>query len=575
MHSQQVADLLNRIADMLDVLGENPYKGIAYRRAADQIAHLGEDITQVWERGELRAIPGVGEALAKKLDELLSTGRLQYYERLQEQVPVGVLDLLAIPDVGPKTAKLLWEHLGVTSVGEAEQAARAGKIRALPGMATRSEERVLQGIALLRRRSTRIPLGDAWPVAEQILESLREVPGIVKASAAGSLRRRKSTVGDIDLLVASASPEAVMAAFVALDRVAEVSLSGPTKTTVILDNGLQVDLRVLPPERYGSLLQYFTGSKEHNIHLRGLAQEQSLSLSEYGFKRGGEEILCPEEEDVYTALGLPWIPPELREDRGEIEAAQSGRLPSLIAESDLLGDLHAHTNWSDGAASLEEMAEAAREKGYRYLVISDHSRSLGIAHGLSVERLREQRLEIQRLNSRYGDFRLLHGIELEIRGDGSLDFPDAVLAELDVVIASVHSGLRQPSERITGRLLSAMQNPYVDIIAHPLGRILGQREESAVDVTALLNGAAQTGTALEVNSIPFRLDLDDIHIRRATQMGIRLAIGSDAHSPGGLDAIAFGVAIARRGWAEPQHVLNALTFEDLLRQRKRNSGAAR
>ncbi len=570
MHNQQVADVLNRIADMLDVLGENPYKGIAYRRAADQIAHLGEDIRQVWERGELRAIPGVGEALAKKLGELLSTGRLQYYERLQEQVPVGVLDLLAIPDVGPKTAKLLWEALGVTSIGEAEQAARAGRIRELPGMGARSEQKILQGIEFLRRRSARVPLGDAWPIADQILESLREVPGVIKASAAGSLRRRKSTVGDIDLLVASSSPETVMEAFASMEHVAEVSLRGPTKTTVILDNGLQVDLRVLPPERYGSLLQYFTGSKEHNVHLRGLAQEQGLSLSEYGFKRDGEEILCPQEEDVYSRLGLPWIPPELREDRGEIEAAQSGRLPDLVTEGDILGDLHAHTNWSDGAASIEEMAEAARQRGYRYLLISDHSHGLGIARGLSVERLREQQREIRRLNSRYDDFRLLHGIELEMRGDGSLDFPDQVLAELDLVIASVHTGLRQPTEQITGRLVSAMHNPHVDIIGHPLGRILGQREESAVDVSALLEAAAQTRTALEVNSIPLRLDLDDVHIRRATQMGVRLAIGSDAHNPNGLNALAFGVATARRGWAEPQHILNTLTAEDLLQQRKRN-----
>ncbi len=437
-------------------------------------------------------------------------------------------------------------------------------------MGARSEEKLLQGIELLRRHSARIPLGDAWPVADEILASLRRVPSVTRASEAGSLRRRKSTVGDIDLLVASASPEVVMDAFVALDRVAETSLRGPTKTTVILDDGLHADLRVLPPERYGSLLQYFTGSREHNVHLRRLAQDSGLSLSEYGFKRNGEEILCPEEEDVYRTLGLPWIPPELREDRGEIEAAQSGRLPNLVTERDILGDLHAHTNWSDGSASVEEIAEAARQKGYRYLLISDHSKGLGIARGLSVERLREQQHEIQRLNSRYADFRLLHGVELEIRGAGSLDFPDEILAELDMVIASVHSGLRQPREQITARVVGAMRSPYVDIIGHPLGRILGQREESAVDVHALLDAAAETGTALEVNSIPLRLDLDDIHIRRATQMGVRLAIGSDAHNPGGLDAIAFGVATARRGWAEPQDILNTRTADALLQRRKRN-----
>lgn len=569
MDNREVAETLERIADILDILGEIAYKGVAYRRAADQIAHLSEPITEIWKRGELRSIPGVGEAMEKKIAELLSTGRLEYYERLKEQVPMGVLDLLAIPDVGPKTAKLLWEKLGITSVGEAEQAAREGRIRTLPGMGVRSEQKILEGIEWLRRRSGRIPLADAWPVADEILAALAETPGVVKASAAGSLRRRKSTIGDIDLLVAAMDAEPVMRAFAALPLVAEVSLSGPTKTSVILRNGLQADLRVLPVERYGSLLQYFTGSKEHNVHLRGLAQEMGLSLSEYGFKQGEEEILCPEEEDVYRTLGLPWIPPELREDRGEIEAAQAGRLPHLVEEADILGDLHAHTEWSDGAASLETMAEAARRKGYRYLVISDHSQGLGIARGLMADRLWEQRAEIQRLNSEYTDFTLLHGVEVEIRGDGTLDLPDEVLSELDVVIASVHSGLRQPREEITARVVRAMQNPHVDIIGHPLGRILGQRDETAIDVETLLRVAAETGTALEVNAIPLRLDLDDIHIRRAIGMGVRLAINSDAHNPTGLNAMTFGVATARRGWAERKDILNTLPVDEMRAQLKR------
>lgn len=563
MDNREVAETLERIADILDILGEIAYKGVAYRRAADQIAHLSEPITEIWERGELRSIPGVGEAMEKKIAELLSTGRLEYYERLKEKVPMGVLDLLAIPDVGPKTAKLLWEKLGITSVGEAEKAAREGRIRELPGMGARSEQKILEGIGWLRRRSGRIPLADAWPVADEILAALAQTPGVVKASAAGSLRRRKATVGDIDLLVAAPDPAPVMSAFAALPLVAEVSLSGPTKTSVILHNGLQADLRVLAVERYGSLLQYFTGSKDHNVHLRGLAQEMGLSLSEYGFKRGDEEILCPEEEDVYRALGLPWIPPELREERGEIEAAQAGRLPHLVEEADILGDLHAHTEWSDGAASIEAMAEAAHRKGYRYLVISDHSQGLGIARGLTAERLREQRAEIQRLNSDYEDFTLLHGVEVEIRGDGTLDLPDDVLAELDVVIASVHSGLRQPREEITARVVQAMRNSHVDIIGHPLGRILGQRDETAIDVETLLQVAAETGTALEVNAIPLRLDLDDIHIRRAIGVGVRLAINSDAHNPAGLNAMIYGVATARRGWAEPRHILNTLSVQEM------------
>jgi len=356
-----------------------------------------------------------------------------------------------------------------------------------------------------------------------------------------------------------------MEAFVSLPQVGEVSPRGPTKTSVILHNGLQVDLRVLPPERYGSLLQYFTGSKAHNVALRGLAQSQGLSLSEYGFKRGEEEIICAEEEEVYGALGLPWIPPELREDRGEIEAAQGGALPELIELADIQGDLHIHTDWSDGAVSLAQMAEAARARGYRYAVISDHSHGLGVAGGLTAERLREQRAEIDRLNEGFSDFRLLQGAEVEIKADGSLDFPDEVLAELDVVIASLHSGLRQERERITARLVSAMRNPHVDIIGHPLGRIIGQREESAVDIDAVLEVAAETGTIMEINAIPARLDLDDVHIRRAIEMGVKLAINSDAHNVDSLAAMAYGVATARRGWAEARDVVNTLPLDELLR----------
>jgi len=564
--NKEVARILRTIADYLEIKGEVIYKALAYRRAADNIVNLGRDINEVWREGKLRDIPGVGEALSKKLDELLSTGRLGYYEQLQEEIPSGVVELLAIPDVGPKTAKLLWERLGIASVAEAERAARQGQLRQLPGLGVKSEAKILAGIQALYRRSERIPLGTAWPVAQEVLAALEnDCPAVQRATAAGSLRRMKATIGDIDLLVASTEPEAVMEAFVSLLQVGEVSLRGPTKSSVILHNGLQVDLRVLPPERYGSLLQYFTGSKAHNVALRGLAQSQGLSLSEYGFKRGEEEIICAEEEEVYGALGLPWIPPELREDRGEIEVAQDGTLPELIELADIRGDLHIHTDWSDGAVSLAQMAEAARLRGYRYAVISDHSQGLGVAGGLTAERLREQRAEMDRLNKRFSDFRLLQGAEVEIKADGSLDFPDEVLAELDVVVASLHSGLRQERGRITARLISAMRNPHVDIIGHPLGRIIGQREESAVDIDAVLEVAAETGTIMEVNAIPARLDLDDVHIRRAVEMGVRLAINSDAHNMDGLAAMAYGVATARRGWAEARDVVNTLPLDELLK----------
>jgi DNA polymerase (family 10) len=565
MTNREIADILKRIGDMMDILGENRFKVLAYRRAADNILGLGQDIRSYWQAGTLQEIPGIGQAIADKIDELLTTGRLEFYERLQDQVPPGVVSLLEIPDVGPKTAKLLWEELGLQSVAEVEEAARAGQLQDLPGLGAKSEARILAGIQALNRRSDRIPLGTAWPVATDLLAGLEaSCPHILHAEVAGSLRRMRSTIGDIDLLAASSRPAAVMRAFAAHPRVAEVVLSGQTKTTVRLHNGLQVDLRVLEPDRWGAALQYFTGSQAHNVRLREMAQKQALSLSEYGFKRqAGEEILCPEEAQVYQKLGLPWIPPELREDRGEIQAGLDGRLPRLVEWDDIHGDLHAHTDWSDGASTLAEMAEAARARGYRYLVISDHTQSLGVASGLTPERLRAQRAEIDALNARWEDFCLLQGCELEIKADGSLDFADEILAELDFVVASVHTSLRQERAQITQRVMNALHNPYVDVIGHPSGRILGQREESAVDLDAVIEVAAGTGTALEVNSIPARLDLDDAHVRRAIELGVKIAVNSDAHHAGGLDSLHYGLATARRGWATASDLINTMTLDEI------------
>ncbi len=563
MTNREIAEIFKRIGDMLDILGENRFKVIAYRRAAENIQHLGQDIRAYWQAGTLQEIPGIGPAIAEKIDELLSTGRLEFYERLQDEIPSGVVSLLEIPDVGPKTAKLLWDELGLQSVAEVEAAAREGQLRTLPGLGAKAEAKIVAGIEALYRRSDRIPLGTAWPVANALVDGLKATCAEVQqATVAGSLRRMRSTIGDIDLLAASKAPAAVMRAFASLPSVAEVVLSGETKTTVRLHNGLQADLRVLEPDRWGAALQYFTGSQAHNVRVREMAQKQGLSLSEYGFKRlDGSQILCPEEAEVYETLGLPWIPPELREDRGEIQTALADELPRLVEWDDILGDLHAHTDWSDGAGSLEEMAEAARAKGYRYLVISDHTQSLGVANGLTPERLHAQRAEIDALNARWDEFTLLQGCELEIKADGSLDLPDEVLAELDFVVASVHTSLRQDQAQITQRVISALRNPYVDVIGHPSGRILGQREESATDLDAVIETAASTGTALEVNSIPNRLDLDDVHVRRALALGVKIAINSDAHHPGGLDSLPYGLATARRGWATGPDVLNSRTLD--------------
>jgi DNA polymerase (family 10) len=562
--NREVADLLRLIADMLEIKGEIIYKSLAYRKAADNIEALGMDLNELWRQGNLRDIPGVGKALEQKLDELLSTGRLGYFEDLQEQVPVGVVGLLSIPDVGPKTAKLLWESLGAQSVADVERAARQGRLRTLPGLGERSEQRILESIESLYRRTPRIPLGVAWPVARELVLALREELRIQTVEPVGSLRRMKDTVGDIDLLAAHSDPELVTSVFVRLSQVAETVMHGPTRATVVLYNGLQVDLRALGPERYGSLLQYFTGSKEHNVALRTLAQKKGLSLSEYGFKRGEQEVLCSTEADVYGALDLPWIPPELREDRGELQAALSGDLPTLVERSDIRGDLHAHTNWSDAVATIEEMARSAKALGYEYLVISDHTHGLGVANGLDADRLRDQHAEIARLNEDLSGFRLLHGAEVEIRGDGALDLADDVMQELDVVIASVHSGLRQDKDTITARVVQAMRNPYVDIIGHPSGRLLGQREATNVDLDQVLEVAAQTGTIVEVNASPNRLDLDDVHIRPAIALGVQLSINSDAHSTDGLEVMDFGVATARRGWAEAKDVVNTWPLDKLI-----------
>jgi DNA polymerase (family 10) len=576
MTNREIADILQRLGDMLEIQGENRFKVIAYRRAADNVRHLGRDLREIWHAGELQEIPGVGAAIASKIEELLTTGRLEFYERLEEAVPPGVVEILRIPDVGPKTARLLWEERGLSSVAEVEAAARAGRLRTISGLGAKSEARILAGVEALNRRSDRIPLGQAWPVAGHLLDGLRKAcPEATQVAMAGSLRRMRSTVGDLDLLAASESPAAVMRAFAGLPAVAEVLLSGSTKTRVRLHNGLEVDLRVLEPTRWGTALQYFTGSQAHNVRLRELAQKQGLSLSEYAFKtETGEEIVCPTEEEVYARLGLDWVPPELREDRGEVQAAQARALPALVRTDDIRGDLHAHSTWSDGVGSVLEMSEAARALGYEYLVISDHTHGLGVAGGLSPAELAQQRAEIDAQNAGWDDFCLLQGCELEIRADGELDLPNDVLARLDFVVASVHTGLRQDRERITERVIAAMRNPWVDVIGHPSGRILGQRDESAVDLDALLAEAGRTGTALEVNSIPNRLDLDDVHVRRAAELGVNIAINSDAHHPDGLQALSFGLATARRGWATPEMVLNTLSLGDLRRWQTRRGRPA-
>jgi DNA polymerase (family 10) len=566
LSNQQLAETFQTVADLLEIKGEVIYKILAYRRAADSLLNLGRDVNEFWRAGQLTEIPGVGKAIAEKIEELLSTGRLGFLEKLSAEIPPTLVELLQVPDLGPKKAAVFWRELGVTSLAELEAAARAGKLRDLPGMGEKSEAKVIAGIESLGRRTTRIPLARAWPAAQEILARLRAAPGVQAAEAAGSLRRMRETVGDLDLLASTADSGPVMAAFTGLPNVQRVLGSGETKSSVEFGDGLRAQLWVHPPERFGTALLYATGSKDHNVRLRELAQKKKLSLSDQSFlKPDGSEILCATEEEVYALLGLPWIPPELREDRGEVQAAKAGKLPRLIEAGDMNCELHCHSTWSDGHNSIKEMAEAARARGMQVLAITDHSPSLGIARGVSIAGLKEQRAEIDAAQRDLGDsILILQGSEVEIKGDGSLDYPDEVLAELDIVFASLHVGLRQPRERVTERLLNAIRNPHVDVIGHPTGRLIPDREGADLDLEAVFAAAAESGVALEISASPWRLDLSDVHARRAIELGILLSINTDAHSPQEFDLVSYGVATARRGWVEPQHVINTWGRERLL-----------
>jgi len=577
--NQEIANLFYRIANILDIQGEIVFKVVAYRRAADAIEHLGRDVRAIWngDPKNLREIPGIGKEISEKIDEILRTGELAYYKKISKGVPPGIFDLLQIPDVGPKTVARLWNELKITDVAKLEKAARAGKLRALKGFGAKSEEKILAGIEQQRRKksSTRVLLGVAYPFAQSIIAALRASCGdaIHDIAPAGSLRRMKPTIGDLDILVASDDPEKIIDAFVHLPIAREINAQGSTKASIIAQNGMQVDLRVLEAKHWGAALQYFTGSKEHNIALRNLALAQGLSLSEWGFKRvkDEKEIFAPREEDVYEKLGLQWIPPELREATNEIELAQKNRqMPRLIELKDLKADLQLHSNWSDGSFTIEQMAEAARARGLHYIAVTDHSQGLGIARGLTPERLKQQWQEIDALNKKWKDFQVLKSIELEIRADGSLDFPDELLAQFDLVLVSTHSTLKQTREKITARVIRALQNPYVDIFAHPTGRLINAREESALDLEEVFRVAKETGTFVEIDGAPERLDLDDVRVRRAREVGTQIVIDSDAHSPDGFDGLFYGVAMARRGGLEAKDVMNTLEWKELRKRLKRN-----
>jgi len=567
MKNHELADTFIMIADLLEIKGEVIYVTLAYRKAAENLSTLGRDVGEFWREGKLREIPGVGKAIAEKIDELLRTGQLEFLEKLKLEIPPGLAGWLQVPGLGPKKVALIWKAFGITSLAELAEAAKAGKLRGLPGMGEKSEAQIIAGIESLARRSGRIPLGRAYPLAQEIIGFLKKIPGVVDASTAGSLRRMRPTVGDLDILVAASESAAVMEAFTTLNGVVRVFGRGETKTSIEFGDGLRAQLWVHPPERFGTALQYATGSKDHNVQLRQLALEKGLSLSEHALTKmdGSGEILCANEEAVYAALGLPWIPPELREDRGEVQAARARKLPQLIEVGDIHADLQTHSTWSDGKLSMLELARAAARRGMRVIAFTDHSVSLGVTGGLSMERHAEQQREIEVAQRELGDsIRILHASEVEIRADGSLDYPDEFLSSLDLVVASLHSSLRQPREKVTQRMINAIHNPHVDIIGHPTGRLIPEREGADLDMDAILDAAAQSGVALEINASPYRLDLEDIYARRAKEMGIPLSINTDAHSEADLDMLPFGVAIARRAWLTASDVINTWPTERLL-----------
>lgn len=569
LSNRDIADIFQAIADSMEILGQDRFRLLAYRRASEAIADLPMPLADYRARSALEDIPGIGKTIAEKIAVLLDTGSLPLYEQLRQELPAGVLDLLKVPDIGPRSARRLYDELGVSSLADLQTAIDDGRLAKLKGFGAKSVERIRQGLARLADHERRTIMPQALQVADQLIAGLREqAPQAHDVAYAGSLRRARPTIGDLDLLAAADDTTAVIQALRELPQVARVESAGEVKCTVILHSGMQADLLVVPPGRWGSALQHFTGSQAHNIKLRALAQDRGLSFSEQGYRRSDGSLLeCPTEADVYAVLDLPWIPPELREDAGEFEAARSNSLPQLLRLEDLQSDLHMHSTWSDGRAAIADMAEAARRNGLRAIAITDHSAYLGVTGGVDARRLQEQAAEIAQLNAQYQDrgvdFTILHGVEVDITPEGTLALPDDALAALDIVVASLHVSLRQPRDQVTERLLQAIANPYVDIIAHPTGRILERREGADLDMEAIVQAAVAAGKLLEVNSGPDRLDLDAQHVRRAMELGATIVVNSDAHHPRDLAWTRYGVLTARRGWATTGRVANTWPIERL------------
>ena len=564
VHNEDVAAIFDEMADLLEIEEANPFRVRAYRNAARNVRSLGRELAEMVARGEdLTELQGIGKDLAAKIVEIVRTGKARALDKLHHEVPATLEDLLRIPGLGPKRVKHLYDQLGIENLEQLAKAASAGQLQALAGFGAKTEQRILDALAAHRTEERRFLFALARQYAEPLAAWLRTIAGVDDVLIAGSYRRGRQTVGDIDILVTAEADSPVMARFTGYDEVAETISSGGTRTSVILRSGLQVDLRVVPAHSLGAALHYFTGSKAHNIQIRRLGQQRGLKINEYGVFKGERAIAGKTEVSVFKAVGLPFIPPELRENRGEIEAAREGRLPKLIERDDLRGDLHCHTRASDGQADIESMARAARDAGLEYLAITDHSRHLTIAHGLDEQRLLQQLEEIDRLNEELRGITLLKGIEVDILEDGSLDLPDSVLSHLDLVVGAVHDHFGLAEKKQTERILRAMGQKYFSILAHPSGRLLMEREAYAVDMPRLIEAARERGCYLELNAQPQRLDLDDTHCRLARERGVLLSINSDSHRPEGFANLTYGINQARRGWLEKDDVLNTCRLSTL------------
>jgi len=569
--NKEIGKILYQIAKILELEdGKDRFRIVAYERAAQTIENYPDEMSEVYNKGGIKAlndVPGVGESIAEKIGELLKTGKLKYLEKIKKTVPVSEVEFLSIPGVGPKMAVKIAKELRACDIADLEKKIKTGKAQKI--FKEKTAANILRGIEILERMTGRMILTTALPVAEEMVAELKKIPSVGKVDYVGSLRRMKETIGDIDIVVTSPQPQKVVESFTKLTAVEQVILKGETKSTIIHKEGVQIDLEIVPESEYGSLMQHFTGSKEHNVALRTYAQSVGRSLSEHGIKVGKKQYKFSSEKDFYEFLKMAYIEPELRENRGEIEAALKHQLPKLVELSDIRGDLHVHSNWSDGQMTIEEIATVAEKLGYEYICISDHTVGLGIAGGLDEKDLQIRQKEIEKTQKKHPKIKLLSSVEVNIKADGDLDIKDWMLEKLDIVAASIHTSFHQSKDVMTKRIIGAIEHPHVDVIGHPSGRIIGQREPYEVDWPEIFRSAAKAKTALEISSFPNRLDLRDVLCKEAKEYGVKFAINTDAHQPHHLDLMRFGVSVARRGWLEKDDIINCLKIDSLLKWAKR------